>query len=155
MILYPAVDTVVSGLSHVPVRQIRLHNLKSSSQVILAMNSSILLLWLHIWQSWGEGKSTAPSQSVLHTAPRMSSPFCSSWGSPLSVFFLYFPLHCLPLPGPGLSHGWSYQRSREDDLGHHTQTRQLYWMLPPPICYLQQAWQLFQGLYGRLCVSVG
>lgn len=56
--------------------------------------------------------------------------------------------------GSGFSHGWSYQRGREDDTGHHIQRRQLHRLLPPSFCYLQQAWQLHRGrcVHGCVCM---
>lgn len=53
--------------------------------------------------------------------------------------------HFNAVPGSGVSHGRTYQRGREDDPWHHIKRRQLYRMLPPPICHLQQAWQLHRG----------
>ena len=60
--------------------------------------------------------------------------------------------HYISTSGSGFSHGWSYQRGREDDTWHHIQRRQLYRMLPPPVCHLQQAWQLHRGVCACVCI---
>lgn len=78
---------------------------------------------------------------------------CVSWkGDHVLTITCFTQKLSMYVSGSGFSNGWSYQRGREDDARCHIQKRQLHRMLPPPVCNLQQAWQLHRGRY-RVCFT--